>query len=124
MKFFIQKCLPKGKELIISAKKEEGLGHIIMFGLGGIFVEIFKDVVFNISPVSDVEAEDMLNTIKAAPLIDGFRGEKGINKEKISDVLQRISMLVNDFPEIRELDINPIFAYEDDICAVDVRIII
>ena len=124
LKFFIQKCLPKGKELIISAKKEEGLGHIIMFGLGGIFVEIFKDVVFNISPVSDVEAEDMLNTIKAAPLIDGFRGEKGINKEKISDVLQRISMLVNDFPEIRELDINPIFAYEDDICAVDVRIII
>ncbi|GMT44765.1 MAG: acetyl-CoA synthetase [bacterium] len=124
LRFFIQKFLPKGKELIISAKKEEGLGHIIMFGLGGIFVEIFKDVVFNISPVSDVEAEDMLNTIKAAPLIDGFRGEKGINKEKISDVLQRISMLVNDFPEIRELDINPIFAYEDDICAVDVRIII
>ncbi len=124
LRFFIQKCLPKGKELIISAKKEEGLGHIIMFGLGGIFVEIFKDVVFNISPISDVEAEDMLNTIKAAPLINGFRGEKGIDKEKISDVLQRISMLVNDFPEIKELDINPIFAYEDDICAVDVRIII
>lgn len=124
LKFFIQKCMPKGTELIISAKKEEGLGHLIMFGLGGIFVEVFKDVVFNISPITDVETEEMLGAIKAAPLINGFRGEKGIHKEKVIEVMQRISMLVNDFPEIKELDINPVFAYEDSLCAVDARIII
>ena len=124
LKFFIQKLMPKGIEVIISAKKEEGLGHLIMFGLGGIFVEIFKDVVFNISPVTDSEAEEMLTSVKAAPLIKGYRGNKGISKEKTIEVLQRISMLVNDFPEIKELDINPVFAYEDSVCAVDARIII
>jgi len=124
LKFFVQQCLPKGKELIISAKKEEGLGHLLMFGLGGIFVEVFKDVVFNISPVTDVEAREMLSKIKAYKLIEDFRGEKGINKELIIDIIQRVSMLVNDFPEIKELDINPVFAYENSAYAVDARIII
>ncbi len=124
LKFFIQKCMPKGIELIISAKKEKGLSHLIMFGLGGIFVEIFRDVVFNFSPISDVEAEEMLTSIKSSQIITGFRGEKGINKELIVEIIQRISMLVNDFPEIKELDINPIFAYEDTACTVDARIII
>ncbi len=124
LNFFVQKSMPRGKELIISAKKEEGLGHLIMFGLGGVFVEIFKDVVFTISPVSDEEAKEMLNTVKAAPILNGFRGEKGIAKDKVVEVLQRISMLINDFPEIKELDINPVFAYEKSICAVDVRIIV
>ncbi len=124
LKYFVQKCMPKTKELIISAKKEEGLGHLIMFGLGGVFVEIFKDVAFTISPITDTEAREMLSTIKAAPLIDGYRGEKGIHKEKVIEVIQRVSMLVNDFPDIMELDINPVFAYEDHVCAVDARIII
>jgi acetate---CoA ligase (ADP-forming) len=124
LKYFIQKCMPKATEIIISAKKEEGLGHLIMFGLGGIFVELFKDVVFSISPITDVEAEEMLTGIKAAPLINGFRGEKGIHRIKTIEVMQRISMLVNDFPEIKELDINPVFAYEDSVCAVDARIIV
>lgn len=124
LKFFIQKCMPKGIELIISAKKEEGLGHLIMFGLGGVFVEIFKDIVFNISPITDEEAKDMLTSIQAAPIINGFRGEKGVHKEKVIEVIQRVSMLVNDFPEIKELDINPVFAYQNSIFAVDARIII
>jgi len=124
LKFFIQKFLPEGKELIIGAKMEEGLGHLIMFGMGGIFVEIYKDVVFNITPITDVETIEMLNTIKAAPIIDGFRGEKGLDKEKIANILQRISQLVIDFPEIKELDLNPIIANNDEVCAVDARIII
>lgn len=124
LKFFIQRLMPKGKELIISAKKEEGLGHIIMFGLGGIFVEIFKDVVFNITPITDEDAKDMLNTVKATPLLNGFRGETGVDKEIIMEILLRVSMLVNDFPMIKELDINPVFAYENNACAVDARIII
>ncbi len=122
--FFIQKFLPKGRELIIGAKASEGVGHIIMFGLGGIFVEVLKDVSFAITPVSDEEALEMLGAIRAARLIDGFRGEKGINKAKAVEIIQRISMLGSDFPAIRELDLNPLFASGDEICVVDARIIL
>lgn len=124
LKFFIQKFMPQGIELIVSAKKEEGLGHLIMFGMGGIFVEVYKDVVFNLTPLTDTEAKEMLDTIKAAPLLVDFRGNKGIDKAKVAETIQRISCLVTDFPNIRELDINPIFAYEDKVCAVDARIIL
>jgi acetyltransferase len=124
IKFFVQKFLPKGRELIIGAKAVKGVGHIIMFGLGGIFVEVLKDVSFSISPVSDTEAMELINSVKAAPLIDGFRGEKGINKEKAVEIIRRISMLGTDFPVIRELDLNPLFATGDEICVVDARIIL
>ncbi len=124
LKFFVQKFMPQGRELIISAKKEEGLGHLVMFGMGGIFVEVYKDVVFNLTPVADAEANEMLDTIKAAPLLNDFRGKKGIDKVKVSEIAQRISSLVTDFPVIKELDLNPIFAYEDKVCAVDARIIL
>ncbi|MCX6277810.1 MAG: acetate--CoA ligase family protein [Bacteroidetes bacterium] len=124
IRFFVQKFLPKGRELIIGAKAVDGVGNIIMFGLGGIFVEILKDVVFSISPVSDTEALEMITSIKAEPLIRGFRGEKGINIEKTSEIIQRISMLATDFPDIKELDLNPLFASDGNICVVDSRIII
>jgi len=124
IKFLVQKFLPKGRELIIGAKAADGIGHIIMFGLGGIFVEVFRDVAFTISPVSDTEALEMISSIKAAPLIHGFRGEKGINKEKIVEIIQRISMLGTDFPGIKELDLNPLFATGDEICVADARIIL
>lgn len=122
--FFIQKFLPRSQELIIGAKSAEKAGHIIMFGLGGIFVEILKDVAFTLSPVTDAEAVEMIGSIKAAPLINGFRGEKGINKEKATEIILRISMLTTDFPAIRELDLNPLFASGDEIRVVDARIII
>ncbi|MFA4864720.1 MAG: acetate--CoA ligase family protein, partial [Bacteroidales bacterium] len=124
IKFFVQKYLPKGRELIIGAKAVAGVGHIIMFGLGGIFVEVFRDVAFSISPVSDIEALEMISSIKAAPLINGFRGEKGINKDKVVEIIQRISMLGTDFPGIKELDLNPLFATGDEICVVDARILL
>ncbi|MBL6963186.1 MAG: acetate--CoA ligase family protein [Bacteroidetes bacterium] len=122
--FFIQQFLTSGKELIIGAKAEQGVGHIIMFGLGGIFVELLKDVSFSISPISDVEAMKLINEIKAAPLIHGYRGEKGMNKQKIKECIQRISLLVSDFPEIKELDLNPLFAFGDEIWVVDARMIL
>ena len=124
LKFLVQKYIPGGRELIIGAKAEDGVGNIVMFGLGGIFVEVLKDVSFTISPVSDVEAMEMITSIKAAQLINGFRGEKGINKEKTAEIIQRISMLVSDFQEIKELDLNPLLATGNDICVVDARIII
>jgi len=124
LRFFIQKFMPGGRELIIGAKAEEGLGHLVMFGLGGIFVEVFKDVVFNIAPVTGTEAQEMLTSIVAAPLIKGVRGEKGICEKCVTDIIQRISQLVTDLPEIKEMDMNPVIAYEDKVCIVDARIII
>ena len=122
LRFFVQKYLSGGKELIIGAKAEPGLGHLIMFGLGGIFVEILKDVVFKISPVTDVEAKEMLSSIKGAPLLKGIRGEKGINEDSIIEIIQRISQLVDELPLIREMDLNPVIAYEDKVFVVDARI--
>ena len=124
LKFLVQKYMAQSIELIISAKKEEDHGHLVMFGMGGIFVEIYKDVVFNLTPVSNAEADEMLSTIKAVPLLNDFRGRKGIDKTKVSEILQRISSLVVDFPVIKELDLNPILAYQDKVCAVDARIIL
>ncbi|MEI7896967.1 MAG: acetate--CoA ligase family protein [bacterium] len=124
IKYFVQKYLPKGRELIIGAKAVQGAGHVVAFGLGGIFVEILKDLTFTITPVSNVEAHDMIGSVKAAALVNGFRGEKGINREKAAEIIQRISMLCEDFPAIRELDLNPLFATGDEICVVDARIIL
>jgi acetyltransferase len=122
LNFLVQKYLPGGRELIVGAKAEPGLGHLIMFGMGGIFVEVLKDVVFKIAPVTNVEAAEMLSSIKAAPLIDGIRGEKSVNKDGVIDIIQRTSQLVTDLPIIQEMDLNPIIAYEDQVCVVDVRI--
>ena len=122
LKFFIQKFMPGGRELIagVSAKKE--LGHLIMFGIGGIYVEVLKDVVFKIAPVTEVEANEMLTKIKAAKLLDGVRGEKAISKASVIEIIQRLSQLVCDLPMIEEMDLNPIMAFEDKAFVVDARI--
>jgi acetyltransferase len=93
-----------------------------MFGLGGIYVEILEDVVFKLSPVTTVEAQDMIVSIKAASLLDGVRGQEGIDKEGIVEVILRLSQLVTEQPVIQEIDLNPIVAYHDRIYAVDARI--
>ncbi len=93
-----------------------------MFGVGGIFVEVFKDVIFKIAPVTNVEAQEMLSSIKAYALLEGIRGEKGVNKNSVIEIIQRISQLVTDFPIIQEMDINPIMAFEDNNIVVDARI--
>ena len=122
LKFLVQKFLPGGRELIIGATAEQDLGHLVMFGLGGIYVEVLKDVVFKIAPVTRYEAQEMLGSIKTAALLDGVRGEKGIDKEKVVDLIQRISLLLTDLPMIQEMDLNPIMAFEDAVYAVDGRI--
>jgi acetate---CoA ligase (ADP-forming) len=122
LKFFVQKFMPGGREVIVGAKAEPGLGHIVMFGLGGVTVELFKDVSFEITPVSDSQAKQMLSSIKAYPILSGFRGAKGVNREKLIEVIERVSQLVTELPAIQEMDLNPIIAYEDAICVVDARI--
>ncbi len=122
LNFFVQKFLPGGRELIIGAAAERELGHLVMFGLGGIYVEVLKDVVFKIAPVTKVEALEMLAGIKTAALLDGVRGEQGVNKEAIINLIQRVSLLLSDLPMIQEMDMNPIMAFADSVYAVDGRI--
>jgi acetyltransferase len=122
LRFFIQKYLPGGLELIMGAKAEEGLGHAVMFGLGGIYVEIMKDVVFNLTPVSSGEAEEMLASIKGSALLEGVRGQKGVDQAKLIEIIQRLSQLLTDLPAIQEMDLNPLMAFEDQVFAVDARI--
>ncbi len=124
LRFFVQKFLPGGMEIILGAKAEEGLGHIIMFGLGGIFVEVLKDVVFNLTPLTDTDAKEMLSTIKGAPLLSGVRGQKGVDLKAIEELLSKLSQLVGDLPEIQEMDLNPVMAFETGVFAVDARIAI
>lgn len=122
LSFFVQKFLPGGRELIIGASAERALGHLVMFGLGGVYVEVFKDVIFKIAPVTHLEAAEMLSGIKTAALLDGFRGEKGIDKEAVINLIQRVSQLLTDLPMIQEMDMNPIMAFADSVYAVDGRI--
>ena len=122
LRFFIQKYLPGGLELIMGAKAEEGLGHVVMFGLGGIYVEIMKDVVFNLTPVSSGEAKEMLASIKGSALLEGVRGQKGVDQAKLIEIIQRLSQLLTDLPAIQEMDLNPLMAFEDQVFAVDARI--
>ena len=124
LRYFIQKYHPGGLELIMGAKAEEGLGHIIMFGLGGIYVEIMKDVVFDLTPMTSAEANEMLSAIKGAALLQGVRGQKGVNQSQLIEIIARLSQLVTDLPEIQEMDLNPLMAFEDSVYVVDARITI
>ncbi|MCK5047263.1 MAG: acetate--CoA ligase family protein, partial [Candidatus Heimdallarchaeota archaeon] len=97
----------------------------IMFGLGGIFVELLKDVSFRIAPIKAEDAREMIHEIKALPMLQGFRGGPNVKLELIVDVLMKISQLTIDYiDDILEIDLNPIFAYEDKILTVDARIIL
>ena len=124
LRFFVQEFMPGGKEVIIGAKSEKGLGHTVMFGLGGVMVELMKDVSFELTPIASGEARQMLTSIKSYPLLSGFRGQAGVDREKLIDVIQRVSQLVTDLPMIQEMDLNPIIAYEDRVFVVDARILI
>src|SRR5659263_545486 len=117
LRFLVQKFLPGGRELIVGASVSRGLGHLVMFGLGGIYVEVLKDVAFKIAPVTRVEAREMLAAIKTKALLEGMRGEKGTDKEKVIDLILRVSQLLTDLPMIQEMDLNPILAFENAVYA-------
>lgn len=111
-----------GKEIFIGAKREGNFSPIVLCGLGGIFIEVLKDVSTGMVPVSKTEASKMVEDLKAFPILKGVRGQKGINLEKFTNLICKISDLIQFTPEIAELDINPLMATAEDIVAVDVRI--
>jgi acetyltransferase len=120
----IQEMARGGKELIIGTSYDPSFGNLIMVGLGGIYVEIMKDVNFRIYPITDLDAREMITRLKGYKLLKGVRGEKGINVNAIIEILQRLSQLIGDFPCIKEMDMNPFMAFpEKDKClALDARI--
>jgi acetyltransferase len=123
---FVQKMARKGREFILGMNRDPQFGPLLMFGLGGIMVELLKDVTFRVAPVRELSAQTMLTEIKGYKLITGFRGEPPADWDKIVESIERLSQLVMDFPELDEVDINPFVAYERGKGAVclDARILI
>lgn len=116
----VQKML-RGRELFIGAKYEPRFGHIVLCGLGGIFVEVLKDVSSGLAPLSYDEAYSMIRSLRAYKIIRGTRGQKGVNEKKYAEIIVRLSTLLRFATEIKEMDINPLLADENDIIAVDAR---
>ena len=112
----------KGTELFIGAKYEEKFGHVVLCGLGGIFVEVLKDVSSGLAPLSYEEAYSMIHSLRAYKIIQGTRGQKGVNEDKFAEIIVRLSTLLRFATEIKEMDINPLLATEKEVIAVDARI--
>ena len=119
----VQKML-KGTELFIGAKYEERFGHVVLCGLGGIFVEVLKDVSSGLAPLSYDEAFSMIHSLRGYKILKGTRGQQGINEQKYAEIIVRLSTLLRFATEIKEIDINPLLADGDQIVAVDARILI
>jgi acetyl coenzyme A synthetase (ADP forming)-like protein len=120
----VQQMLSGGQEVIIGAVTDPSFGKLVAFGLGGILVEVLKDATFRLAPASQQDALSMLDGIAAADVLKGVRGAKGVHREALALVIQRVSELVTDFPEISELDLNPVFATDRGATAADVRIVL
>ena len=119
----VQKML-KGTELFIGAKYEPSFGHVVLCGLGGIFVEVLKDVRSGLAPLSNAEAYSMIHSLRGYKILQGTRGQAGINEQKYAEIIVRLSTLLRFAIEIKEMDINPLIADENDVVAVDARILI
>lgn len=118
----VQQMARPGREVIVGAVTDPTFGKVVMFGLGGIFVETFRDVTFALAPVSPARAREMPGEIQGAAILQGARGEKPADLNAVATIIEKVSALVTDLPEIDELDLNPVIVYEDGALAVDARI--
>ena len=120
----VQEMVQGGRETIAGVTRDPSFGPLVMFGLGGIFVEVLRDVVFRVAPISRRDAADMIAGLRGARLLDALRGTPPADRHAIEDVLLRLSRLAGDFPEIAELDVNPLLAFPDRAVAVDGRVLL
>lgn len=120
----VQKMAPLGTEVIIGTTKDAQFGPVVMFGLGGILVELLHDVAFRIVPLIREDVQDMIKEIKGYRLLEGYRGREGVSISALGSIILQVSDFVDRTPEVRELDLNPIFAYTEGAIAVDARIIL
>ena len=120
----VQKMVRPGTEVIVGVSKDPQFGPVIMFGLGGIFVEVLKDVTFRVIPVEQRDAREMIKEVKGYPLLQGYRGKESANISALVEIILKISKLIEENPQIKELELNPIFVYRDKAVGVDARIIL
>jgi len=120
----VQPMASPGVEVIVGISKDPQFGPVIMFGLGGILVEVLKDVSFRIVPVTERDAREMIREIKGYPILEGYRGQKPASIPALEKLIVKVSQFIEKNPQIKELDLNPIFAYPDKAVAVDARIIL
>ena len=120
----VQPMAKPGVEVIIGMSKDAQFGPVLMFGLGGILVEILKDISFRIVPLTRRDAREMIKEIKGYPVLEGYRGKEPVNIPSLEEMLLKVSDFAEQNPEIKELDLNPIFAYRDGAIAVDARIVL
>jgi acetyltransferase len=116
--------MKKGIELFIGAKKEGDFGHMVLCGLGGIFIEVLKDINVSLAPVSKMEATEMIQNLKSYKIIQGVRNQEGVNENQFAEIIVKVSDLLLAAPEIAELDLNPLLGNSKEIFAVDARIMI
>ena len=120
----VQKMARPGVEVIIGISKDAQFGPVLMFGLGGVLVEILKDVSFRIVPLVPRDAKEMIREIKGYPLLEGYRGSEPVDVANLEEMIIKVSDFIEKNPEVAELDLNPIFAYSDGAVAVDARVIL
>lgn len=120
----VQPMAPPGVELLVGMTTDPHFGRVVAFGLGGTFVEVLDDITFRLVPLLDKDAIDMLNSIKGSILLKGFRGTTPVDITALKEIILRVSRLAEDEPRIKEIDLNPVFAYPQGALAVDPRIII
>jgi len=120
----VQHMAPSGIEVIVGMSKDPQFGPVLMFGLGGVLVEVLKDVSFRIAPLSKRDAEEMIKEVKGYPLLQGYRGQEPASISALVELIMKVSEFVEQNPEVKELDLNPVFAYKDKAIAVDARIIL
>ena len=120
----VQKMARPGVEVIIGMSKDDQFGPVLMFGLGGILVEVLKDVSFRIVPLTKRDAREMIREIKGYPLLQGYRGQQPVDVSNLEELLLKVSDFVERNPVVKELDLNPIFAYSNGALAVDARIVL
>jgi len=120
----VQKMARPGTEVIIGTSKDPQFGPVIMFGLGGIFVEILKDVSFRVIPVKARDAQEMIQEIKGYPLLQGYRGKEAASITALVEIILKISKFIEQNSQIKELELNPVFAYRDKAVAVDARMVL
>ena len=122
--FLLQRMISGGREVILGGKRDPSFGPVVMFGLGGVYVEVFDDVAFRVAPLTRKDAEEMMAEVRGSRLLQGVRGEKPADMEAVADCLLRLSQLLQDFPAIAEVDINPLIVLEKGAKAVDARIVL
>ena len=120
----VQKMAPPGVEVVIGMSKDAQFGPVLMFGLGGILVEIIEDVSLRVTPITRKDAAEMIKEIKGYRLLAGYRGQEPVDTSKLEDMLLAISGFVEENPVVKELDLNPVLAYSDNAIAVDARVIL